>query len=90
MKKLLHLRTSEIFVSLCASTTAIAKGKDAHGFSENKEAATEGGSIAGNARKELELKSGGKVSTSENYLQEPEKEKRKRISKDHISSLEER
>ena len=36
----------------------------------------EGGTIAGNARKELELKSGEKVSTPENYLDKPESQKR--------------
>ena len=60
-----------------ASTTEIAKGKDARGFTENKDAAIKGGSIAGNARKELEIETKRKVSCSENYLNEPEKEKRK-------------
>ncbi len=50
-----------------ASTTEIAKKKDAKGFPENKKAATEGGTVAGNARKELEEKSGTKVSTKNNY-----------------------
>ena len=50
-----------------ASTTEIAKKKDAKGFPENKKVAREGGTIAGNARKELEKKSGTKVSTKTNY-----------------------
>jgi hypothetical protein len=50
-----------------ASTSEIAKKKDAQGFDKNKVAAIEGGSIAGNARKELENKSGTKVSTRNNY-----------------------
>ena len=62
-----------------ASTTAIAKGKDAQGFPENKDAAQQGGAVAGNARKELEQRSGKKVSTSENYLKISEKEKRKTL-----------
>ncbi len=42
-------------------------------------AAEQGGKIAGDARTNLEIASGEKISTSENYLQEPEKEKRKRL-----------
>ena len=51
-----------------ASTTEIAKNKDAKGFIENQTAAQEGGAIAGEARKKLEIKSGKKVSTRKNYL----------------------
>jgi DNA-damage-inducible protein D len=50
-----------------ASTTEIAKNKDARGFDQNRKAAREGGRVAGNARKELEKKSGRKVVSSENY-----------------------
>ena len=59
-----------------ASTTRIARNKDAKGFIENKEAAKEGGTVAGVARKELEQRSKEKVSTPENYLYEPEKKKK--------------
>ena len=51
-----------------AATTEIARNKDAQGFSPNKQAAHEGGGVAGNARRELEQRSGRKVVTSENYL----------------------
>ena len=60
-----------------ASTTRIARNKDAQGFMENKEAANEGGTVAGVARKELEKRSSQSVVTSENYLDKPEKEKRR-------------
>jgi hypothetical protein len=36
-----------------ASTTKVARAKDAKGFVENKNTAIVGGKIAGNARKEL-------------------------------------
>jgi len=62
-----------------ASTTKIARGKNVQGFSENKVAAQKGGAIAGDARKKLELESGENVVSSENYLQEPESQKRKRL-----------
>ena len=39
-----------------------------HSFPQNKQAAHDGGKVAGNARTELETKSGRKVVTSENYL----------------------
>ncbi|HAZ29463.1 TPA: phage antirepressor protein [candidate division WWE3 bacterium] len=51
-----------------ASTTEITKNKDTQGFSQSKKAAQEGGAVAGNARRELEQKSGKKVSSKENYV----------------------
>lgn len=59
-----------------AATTEIARNKDAQGFPENKNAAIEGGTVAGNARKELEQKSGRKVVTNQNYKSVSEKQKR--------------
>ena len=46
----------------------IARSRDTRGFSENKHAAHQGGSVAGHARKELEKKTGRKVVTSDNYV----------------------
>ena len=46
----------------CAKPTAPMR----KGFSDNKKAALEGGTVAGNARRELEEKSGTKISTKEN------------------------
>jgi len=65
-----HMNDLELIFSMLgeASTTEIAKNKDTKGFVENKQAAKEGGTVAGNARKELEQKSGKKVSTKKNYL----------------------
>ena len=61
-----------------ASTTRIAKTKDVEGFEENKIAAKQGGEVAGNARRELEQKTGESVLLEDNYLDIPEKIKRKR------------
>jgi len=58
-----------------ASTTKIARARDARGFVQNKESAVDGGSIAGNARKELEQKSGERVISQENYLKVPQNKK---------------
>lgn len=65
-----HMNDLELIFAMLgeASTTEIARNKDANGFHENKVAAKEGGNIAGKARKDLESKSGKKVSTPKNYL----------------------
>jgi len=73
-----HMNDLELIFNMLgeASTTEIAKNKNARGFAENKFAAIKGGSVAGKARKDLEKKSGKKVSTSENYLLKQEDKKR--------------
>ncbi len=55
-----------------ASTTEVARRKDAQGFSKNRTVAKEGGTIAGNARKALEAKTGEPVVSKANYLGRPE------------------
>ncbi len=70
-----------------ASTTKIAKGKNAQGFPENKDAAERGGKIAGDARTNLEIASGEKISTPQNYFQESEKDKRKRLKQTSATKL---
>ena len=64
-----HMTDLELIFSMLgeASTKEIAVNKDVQGFIENKQASLEGGTVAGNARKELEKKSGKKVITKENY-----------------------
>ncbi|PIY80786.1 MAG: phage antirepressor protein [Candidatus Pacebacteria bacterium CG_4_10_14_0_8_um_filter_42_14] len=65
-----HMDDLELIFSMLgeASTTEITKNKNAQGFLENKQAAKAGGSVAGSARKDLEQKSGKKISTKQNYL----------------------
>jgi hypothetical protein len=65
-----HMNDLELIFSMLgeAATTEIARNLDAQGFPENKLAARDGGTVAGNARKELEAKSGRKVVTRENFL----------------------
>jgi DNA-damage-inducible protein D len=65
-----HMTDLELVFTMLgeASTTEIAVQNDAQGFHQNKKAAREGGEIAGNARKELEQKSGRKVVSKSNYL----------------------
>ncbi|EKE06091.1 MAG: hypothetical protein ACD_19C00080G0002 [uncultured bacterium] len=72
-----HMNDLELIFSMLgeASTTEIAKNKDAQGFDQNKTAAQKGGSVAGNARRQLEQESGKKVSTKGNYLKQPQSQK---------------
>jgi len=60
-----------------ASTTAIVKTKNPKGFVQNKVVAKQVGTIAGDARKALELKTREKVVSENNYL--PESKKNKKI-----------
>lgn len=64
-----HMTDLELIFSMLgeAATTEIARNKNAQGFPENERAAVEGGTVAGNARRELEKKSGNKVVTSQNF-----------------------
>ena len=73
-----HMNDLELIFTMLgeASTTRIARNKNAAGFTENKNAATEGGTVAGVARKELEQRSGEKIASPENYLNKPENQKR--------------
>lgn len=72
-----HMTDLELIFSMLgeASTTEIARNKNAQGFDRNKEVAKRGGSVAGRARKDLEQKSGKKVVSKKNYLQSPQDKK---------------
>jgi DNA-damage-inducible protein D len=72
-----HMTDLELIFSMLgeASTTEIVKTKNPKGFVENQKVARQGGAVAGNARRELESKTGKKVVTKENYLPETMKNK---------------
>ncbi len=76
-----HMNDLELIFTMLgeASTTKIARKRDAQGLVENQSAAKEGGFVAGIARTELEKRSGEKVVSEENYLHLTEKEKKKLI-----------
>jgi len=78
-----HMNDLELIFSMLGerATTEIARTKDSKGFVENQDAAIKGGKIAGGAREKLEIETGEKVVSDENYLDAPEKEKRKQITK---------
>lgn len=66
-----HMTDLELIFNMLgeASTTEIAKNKNARGFVENHKAAKAGGSVAGKARKDLEQKAGKKIVSNENFKQ---------------------
>ena len=72
-----HMTDLELIFSMLgeASTTEIVKTQNPIGFIQNKKAAKQGGSVAGNARRELEGRTGKKVVSSDNYLTEAMKNK---------------
>ena len=76
-----HMTDLELIFTMLgeASTTEIARNTDAQGFPPNKVAAKQGGRIAGNARRELETKSGRRVSTRENFKELTESRRRLRV-----------
>ena len=75
-----HMDDLELIFTMLgeAATTRITKTKDVQGFPENIIAAKQGGEVAGNARRELEEKTGESVLLEDNYLDIPEKLKKKR------------
>jgi len=78
-----HMNDLELIFTMLgeASTTEIARNKDAQGYVENRSAALKGGSVAGRARRDLEKKSGKRIASKENYKVLPESVARKRLKK---------
>lgn len=65
-----NMSTLEIVLNMLAeaTTTELTKTKNPQGLDENKKVAKDGGSIAGNARKEIEKETGQPVITSKNTI----------------------
>ena len=65
-----HMTDLELIFTMLgeAGTTEIARKHDAQGFTPNRNAARLGGTVAGNARRELEAKTGAPVLSKKNYL----------------------
>ena len=65
-----NMTTLEIVLNMLAeaTTTELTKTKNPQGLDENKKVAKDGGSIAGNARKEIEKETGQPVITSKNAI----------------------
>ncbi len=73
-----HMNEAELIFTALAelSTKQIAEAERAKGLLENAKAGKKGGSVAKNARKELEARTGKNVVTGENFLP-PKKETKK-------------
>lgn len=65
-----NMTTTEIILNMLAETATkdIANAANPRGLEENKKVAKRGGSIAGNARKEIEQETGKSVITSKNAI----------------------
>ena len=72
-----HFNDLELIFSMLgeAATTEITRTIDAQGFPEAKDAAQQGGEVAGKARKDLEAKTGRRVVSRANCLQLPQNKK---------------
>jgi DNA-damage-inducible protein D len=75
-----HMNELELILTMLgeATTTKLSQVRDSKGLPLLKKDAKDGGQVAGNARKEIELKSGKKVIMKGNYL---EQRQNKKISK---------
>ena len=78
-----HMTDLELIFTMLGErvTTEITRNKDTQGFDENKIAAKEGGEVAGNARKDAEKRIGKPIVTGDNYIEESEQQKRKKLIK---------
>ena len=76
-----HMNDLELIFTMLGekSTTEITKSRDSKRFDECLDSSKEGGKIAGNARKELEKKTGRKVVSSENFLSITGKKETKKL-----------
>ena len=73
-----HMTDLELIFSMLGerATTEITQVNDSQDFPQLQDDAQAGGKIAGDSRQALEQKTGKRVSTSENYLSEPERPKK--------------
>jgi len=78
-----HMNDLELIFTMLgeASTTELEKVKDPKNFKEHKKASREGGNVAKIARLNLESKTKRKVISQNNYLDEAEKQQKKKLLK---------
>jgi len=72
-----HMNELELILTMLgeATTTELTQVRESHGLPLLKKDAKDGGQVAGNARKEIELKSGKKVAMKGNYLEKKQNKK---------------
>jgi DNA-damage-inducible protein D len=78
-----HMNELELILTMLgeATTTELSKNRESQGFSSLQKDAKDGGRVSGNARKEIESKTGKRVSTADNFLSEKKKLPPKRKGK---------
>ena len=76
-----NMTNLELVLNMLAetATTEISQKREPVNFEQNKKVAREGGTVADNARKEIETKTGRRIVTKENYLEK--KQSKKLLSK---------
>ena len=74
-----HMNELELILTMLgeATTTELHRTRDSAGVISLKKDAHEGGMVAGNARKEIEIKTGRKVVTKKNYLKKAQSKRLK-------------
>jgi len=67
-----HMNELELILTMLgeATTTEISRTRNSKGFPALKKDAKDGGSVSGNTRKEIESKTGKRVLTEENFLEQ--------------------
>ncbi len=70
-----HMNELELILTMLgeATTTELSRTRDSLGMPSLKKDAKDGGGVAGNARKDIELRSGKPVASRENYLDKKQK-----------------
>lgn len=72
-----HMNELELILTMLgeATTTELSRNRDSGGFSSLQKDAKDGGKIAGNTRKEIETKTGKRVVSKGNYLEQKQSRK---------------
>ncbi|MBI2415532.1 MAG: hypothetical protein HYV33_02600 [Candidatus Kerfeldbacteria bacterium] len=70
-----HMNELELILTMLgeATTTELSRNRDSKGFISLQKDAKDGGKVSGNARKEIESKTGKRVATAENFLEQKKK-----------------
>lgn len=65
-----HMNELELILTMLgeATTTELSRNRDSKGFPALQKDAKDGGTVSGNARKEIESKTGKRVATPNNFL----------------------
>jgi hypothetical protein len=76
-----HMSNLELVLNMLAeaTTTEISKEREPNGFEQSRVIAKQGGTVAGNARREIEEKTGRKIVTSANHKKKISTTERKKL-----------